>query len=214
MWALPSDPYRYRPLKRGVAPGWDVWALQSGLVGVGFRLKLDGDFGEQTVKAVRLHQEVRNLTVDGVAGPATQWSVAANTAVALKKQYQLPTNLLKGMIEKESGGLLGNHTAIYPGNGSRDLGVVQRNDRYATWHQAFNVPESLHLLASSLRERKDRYYRQVNEHRRAWELAAGAWNAPAWTDTLAKGGTLRPDQEAHIRAYIGRVTSFVRAWPK
>jgi GH24 family phage-related lysozyme (muramidase) len=52
--------------------GEDVRRVQAALKQVGIDVKVDGFFGKDTDKAVRQFQKQKNLTVDGVAGAATQ----------------------------------------------------------------------------------------------------------------------------------------------
>lgn len=67
-------------LKKG-AKGAEVRELQDLLVKKGFDLVIDGDFGPGTFSAVKafqsqnLDQDGRPLTVDGVVGPLTWWSL-------------------------------------------------------------------------------------------------------------------------------------------
>lgn len=64
-------------VKRG-AKGDSVRSLQHLLRARGQTPAVDGDFGAGTEKAVRAHQKVRNLTIDGVVGPQT-WGVLVVT---------------------------------------------------------------------------------------------------------------------------------------
>lgn len=50
-----------------------VKALQSLLVGYGYKLSIDGYFGSDTDRKLRLYQKAQGLNVDGYCGPAT-WS--------------------------------------------------------------------------------------------------------------------------------------------
>jgi hypothetical protein len=207
-YVLSNGPYLYRPLRlvsegKRYQTGWDVYALQTALK----NLTLDGVFGPDTHARTLVVQRNFGLVVDGIVGPATQHAIVAAIAIPRRDRYQLPINLLKGQIEKESGWLVGNHTAPY-NDGSRDIGIVQRNDRFTTWEEAFNVSDSIEKIANHTRMKKNVYLEFVGNHAHAWKLAAGSWNAPAWTDRLARGETLLPTQEAHINAYIDRVTSF------
>lgn len=65
-------------LKRG-SKGQEVRALQEQLLGLGFELDVDGDFGPATDTAVRKLQTLFNYTVDGIAGPGTLSLAAAQT---------------------------------------------------------------------------------------------------------------------------------------
>ncbi|GHI00979.1 L,D-transpeptidase family protein [Neobacillus kokaensis] len=59
-------------LKRG-SKGTAVITLQKKLTSLGYNTKgIDGSFGPNTEKAVRLFQKDRHLTVDGIVGPATK----------------------------------------------------------------------------------------------------------------------------------------------
>ena len=62
-----------RTLKKGMK-GDDVIALQNALMKLGFNLPrygADGDYGNETITAVKAFQKKYNLTADGVAGPKT-----------------------------------------------------------------------------------------------------------------------------------------------
>lgn len=75
----PTPENRYtlsvRALSKG-CEGEDVRALQILLNGRGYNCGTpDGIFGDKTEKAVREYQAANKLTVDGIAGPATQGSL-------------------------------------------------------------------------------------------------------------------------------------------
>lgn len=236
IFELASGYYDYRPLKRDLR-GWDVYALQTALNGMGHNLTLDGLFGHSTDVAVRLWQSGRSLTVDGIAGIITQRSLALINGEGVRQRSKLPIKLLMGQIEKECGYQLGNHTPAYK-DGSRDLGVAQRNNiqQGISYDEAFSVPWSLDVLAKTIRLRHDRYLaaplrdgftRVPNE--RAWHLAAGSWNRPAHTAYLAGMRTgdpvtpasefLTTGQRDWIEGYINRVCTYAddyyetRTWP-
>lgn len=212
---MPSYPlnekgYQYRPLKQGQR-GWDVYALQTALADAGFPLgDFDGIFGPATHRAVCGYQESRALTSDGIAGTVTQRSLALREAWNAQRKYKLPSGSMKGQVEAESAFLLGNHSPVY-GEGWYDVGVTQRATRYTAIGVGFNSPASLEALAKQVRTNYDLYksYGKVTNERRLWELAMGSWNAPAWTNTLAKGGTLKPEQKAWIEDYVDRVTVYL-----
>lgn len=54
--------------------GGGVYLLQRLLVGKGYKLDCDGNFGGQTEQCVRAYQQANNLTVDGKVGQKT-WKV-------------------------------------------------------------------------------------------------------------------------------------------
>lgn len=70
-------------LKRG-SKGFKVKVLQRLLNRVGFSLIVDGIFGPQTEKAVRLFQASHNLVVDGIVGPKT-WKALLKAAARKPK---------------------------------------------------------------------------------------------------------------------------------
>ncbi|MEL6375475.1 MAG: peptidoglycan-binding domain-containing protein [Pseudomonadota bacterium] len=57
-------------LRKG-SKGKQVRILQEILIGAGFRVKVDGDFGNQTLRAVKKMQREFGLRPDGVVGPRT-----------------------------------------------------------------------------------------------------------------------------------------------
>ena len=132
--------------------------------------------------------------MDAIAGVVTQRSLALDEGEKVRDRHGLPIKLLMGQMEKESGYLLGNHTARYEANGSYDLGVCQINNeaKKLTVATCFDVPYAINFLAEEMREKHDRYLtaplrtgaRRV-ENRQAWRLAAGSWNRPAHTAYLA-----------------------------
>jgi Putative peptidoglycan binding domain len=218
---LTDAPYKYRPLKKGMS-GWDVYALQSALIGAGLYRKtdgspraLDGLFGDGTHEAVRDWQTASALTVDGIAGIVTQRTLAIKDMAAISKKYSLPSGALKGQVEAESAFQLGNHSVKYsiPVSPSYawDAGVTQRSSRYTPLDEGFHAPRSLEVLGKQIRAKYNEYKALgvVKNERRLWELAQGSWNAPAWTDRLARGGTLPAANKEWIEDYIDRVTVYL-----
>lgn len=207
---LSEGAYVYRPLKKGIS-GWDVYALQTAINGMGGvkLLTADGVYGKYTKIAVTFVQETRALDpVDGIAGVATQAKIAQVLARKFREGWDFPNGIPYGHMEHESSLWFGNHTPPYP-DGSRDFGIVQRNSNYASIVEAFDAPASIMALCTRISEKQQSYVALGNSDRRALELACGSWNAPAWTDTLARGGTLAADQKARIEAYIAAVMMYV-----
>ena len=59
----------------GVGVRWVQWEL----VRVGYNIKIDGEFGSKTDKAVREFQKTESLTVDGQVGPKTRKALEEET---------------------------------------------------------------------------------------------------------------------------------------
>lgn len=64
-------PMTWGLLKRG-SKGQQVRELQAYLIGYGYNLAVDGDFGAKTEAAVRSFQRAKGIKVDGEVGPATR----------------------------------------------------------------------------------------------------------------------------------------------
>ena len=207
---LPPGPYVFRALRLRPPQmeGWDVYALQTALNATGADVSPDGVFGVGTDRAVISLQTERGLEVDGVAGTATQAKLASILCRRANRRLSLPGGIPYGHAEHESSLWLGNHTAPYR-NGSRDCGVVQRNTWYHPIDGAFDAPLSIDYLASYIADHHSKYAALGVADRRAWELACGSWNRPAWTDTLASGGTLPQADRTWIESYTDEVTAYV-----
>lgn len=211
---LRQSHYRYRPLRKNHT-GWDVYALQSGLHGCGFGVAVDGLFGDGTDSAVRHFQTGEGLAIDGIAGILTQRAISVELGQAAELRHGLMINHMKGHLESECGFQLGNYTAPYV-NATRDMGASQWNLPVTeeNCRKAFDTTAVIERLAAFIRTRYDGYWRGGNNpfvktRRRAWELAAAAWNRPAWTDKLARGEQLTPEQAEWVAGYIARTTVYV-----
>lgn len=215
------DYYRYRALKLAtpMVVGFDAYALQSALRAIGHDPgAIDGYFGSNTDKAVRQAQKAFKITVDGIAGSVTQGRIAQALMTPVRKEYDLPYNLLFGQLTHESGLLLGNYSLQYP-NGSYDAGVAQRNTLYTSAKQGFDPADSISALGKNTRNYYDKFVGVKDEGRR-WGLAAGAWNAPAFAGYLAneegaslpKGEVAKPSADARIKleAYITSAMAYTK----
>lgn len=65
-YQMPNDVVEFGEL--GISVRWVQWALNQ----AGFVVKIDGEFGSKTDKAVKEYQKSHGLTVDGKVGPATR----------------------------------------------------------------------------------------------------------------------------------------------
>ena len=75
--------------------GDDVKTLQEGLLKLGFSLPkygADGDFGSETLAAVKAFQTANGLTVDGICGPAT-WNRLDALLNAAEDEPPVPDNV-------------------------------------------------------------------------------------------------------------------------
>lgn len=78
----PPEPPQSRTVLRKGMTGLDVKALQEKLITAGYDVGPDGpdgEYGNNTFKAVAAFQEDHHLSVDGVAGPETQKALAEET---------------------------------------------------------------------------------------------------------------------------------------
>jgi hypothetical protein len=229
--------YEYRALKydptKPRVKGFDVYAFQTVLEASGFDLPqfgADGDAGPEFKRATTEAQKfLGGLVVDGIAGNLTQFYLTRYLANFLESSIlaptKLPPKLLLGVLTHESSLLPGEFTPVYADTGKRDLGVSQRNliPTYDNFVYAFDAPAQIKFLAHELRggPNSTRHYGHddfygkpgAKTHQRAWELAAGAWNAPSWALTLAQGKLLPQYALDRINAYIASTTAYVTSWP-
>lgn len=103
--------------------GDDVLALQHRLAELGFDVgRLDGEFGPQTVAAVRDFQRNTGLPADGACGPATFKSLARLAPMVTGGQ----PDALRAVEQLRSAGpqLSGKRVVIDPGHGGSDRGAT------------------------------------------------------------------------------------------
>lgn len=211
-WVASHAAGAFRPLRKRdpFMRGADVYALQTALHSHFGEITRDGIFGPQTSRVVEKVQQLLGLVVDGIAGGVTQSTLAYNLAKSIGPVYALPEGVPLGHVQQESSGVLGQYTVLYmsgDAKGSRDEGVVQCNTRYYKPEVAFDAVAAIEALCKKVRAFHEKY-RGTVEDPRAWRLACGAWNAPAWTDALAKGQSLSDANRQTIEAYIDHVTAY------
>lgn len=213
------DYSRYRTL-RLTSPqmiGFDVFALQTALEALSFAPgATDGELGPQTAIAIIAAQKFFKLVQDGFAGGATQEALARRHGNLAKREFDLADGLMRGQVEHESSFRLGNYSPQRP-DGNYDAGPVQRNTEHTPAEQGFNVPLSIKALARNTRAHYD-LFAGVSEKRR-WQLAGGAWNAPAYACWIAneEGATVslrktdKPgtDARAKIEAYMASIATYL-----
>lgn len=215
MFSYPSYFWRRAlHLTKPMLAGEDVYALQIALnfVVPEAHLTTDGIFGKATAEALAMAQRLLALDADGVAGPMTQRGLALRIGNAAKQQYPLVKGLPGGQMQHESGFFLGAYSPMR-NDGSYDVGVTQRNTAHTPAQEGFDPVVSIRYLCKTVKEAYDRYS-GVSDSLQRWRLAAGSWNAPAYTNYLA--GKVQPyavpsaTAKATLDAYMDSVCAFVR----
>jgi hypothetical protein len=183
---IPSyDRYRTLRLLPTRMRGEDVWALQRAMEDVLGRSGLaDGVFGPLTREAVLQAQRALSVTVDGLAGGGTQRALALYLAYRAAAVQGVPYDALRGQLEHESGFRLGNYSPPRS-NGTYDAGVTQRNTQFTPPRVGFDAKPSIDKLASVVRAHWV-LFEGVRSNTRRWQLAQGAWNAPAYACFIAR----------------------------
>lgn len=199
--------------------GEDVYALQTALNEAEFPCgNADGILGPLTDRAIREAQREMRLVVDGKAGEMTQKALALLLASIVAREKRVRYDAMMGQIEAESGYRLGNYSEKYP-DSSYDAGVLQRNTNFTSPSVGFDCGKSIRALADNIIKYFDLF--EGLPVRRRWELAQGAWNAPAYACFIAKEEgasavtarmTLRPSEDGRrkLEAYIDRVSQYLQ----
>lgn len=177
---------------------WAVVSLQRELI----RLKyldadpnaLDGGFGVKTDTAARQFQSTEKLVVDGLVGPATARRLFMPVTAQWQRKFDIPNNLLYGMIRLES--------AVDPGcEGTvvaADRGIAQFNrDAWPGIDDATafgNAAWCIERAATGLATNFSRYA--------SWDVAIASHNNPAKAQAWYRTGKAPDDQ---IRDYVNKV---------
>lgn len=210
--------YRTLSLAEPFQQGEDVYALQTALEALSYDVgTVDGVLGPKTSDAITRAQRGLGVYVDGLCGGKTQEALALKLAARVQGEYVLPNGLLRGQLEHESGFRLGNYSALRA-DGSYDAGVTQRNTAHTPARTAFTVPTSIDALGDLVRDHYDLFAGLRNPRR--WQLAQGAWNAPAFAAYIAReegathvaaSMTARPSaaSRAALEAYIDSVSAYL-----
>lgn len=105
------------------AKGAKVREIQALLVRAGHQVKIDGDYGPATKKAVRAFQKAHGITVDGVVGPQTQTALAKFRQGVADKPGEQKVTEVKEVIESVvvgGGGTIAIETAKKTVEGAKD----------------------------------------------------------------------------------------------
>lgn len=195
--SLPTSPNRTTPgsLRQG-DQGWPVFALQCGLDELGHECVPDGVFGPATYRMVQAFQRrVQSLTIDGIAGPATQTQITRLIDVNIhKRHFSLPTGLIRGFALTESGNSLG--ATNWNVSGGVDCGVVQIRCSGPPFSQAamrvaYDPTIAMDRVAVAFLDQTSRFS-QLSARSLEWAMrcAALAWNWPWAAEQFALRGKL------------------------
>jgi hypothetical protein len=196
--SLPTRPNRTTPtsIRQGDL-GWPVFAVQGGLDELGFYCMADGVFGPATYRMIQAFQrKVQSLTIDGIAGPATQAQITRLIDVRVHESHpSLPAGLLRGFALSESGNALG--AVNWNVSGGVDCGVMQircygppfSNDALRV---AYDPTVAMDRVAVSFLDRTQRFVKLDSKRPVEWAMrcAALAWNWPWAAEQYAAKGKL------------------------
>lgn len=189
-----------RVFKAGIS-GWDVYALQVALNShqKTFPIQEDGVIGpdpdkSETIQCILREQKNHHLTVDGIAGSATQAAICIIEARTAEQASRVPIGLLRGIGEGESG----LYFAAVSGpnwNNSYDGGAIQENltssqiGSVSAWHRAFDLRWGFTDTGNKLRSKFDEYYGDPGAPtiKAGWYCAITYHNWPAAAEKMAAG---------------------------
>jgi hypothetical protein len=174
-----------------------VYAIQKALNATALKpenkIVVDSAYGDSTEEAVRRFQVKKGIDDDGKFGPETSATMAAALEPKVRSSV-IPPGLLRGLIEGESGNLIG--AVNWSVAGGVDCSYCQRrvydehyNDLEVV-RRAFDPLYQMSLFANRLRDRHDAYYgwTHVKTHEWAWRLATLYHNWPYAASKIASVG--------------------------
>ena len=172
--------------------GAEVFGIQRGLNGIGWGLTEDGVFLEETQNAVKVFQSKRGLGNDGVFGPKTSEKLVI--ALIKRTTVECPDGMLKGLVQGESGNLMG--AVNWTVSGGVDCSYCQRRiytadlENVDVVKRAFDGRYQMQLLAKAVKSRHDAFYGKTgaNTHEKAWRLGILNHNYPYGASKIAEVG--------------------------
>jgi peptidoglycan hydrolase-like protein with peptidoglycan-binding domain len=182
-----------RDLRDGMT-GEDVRALQRALLGKGYRVDIDGNFGPRTERAVMDYQRDHQLKVDGLAGPLTL-AALANVRVNFRPS---------GMKHPLIGGAVVIALGLY-------LGCVlalahDGADPMSAWYRSLKTMKAAPAARKPIAFRSRRG--SMNDH---WEVLIGNGPLPVWEIVPPEVVLTRdnPEGRAVLCRFGGRILCFV-----
>lgn len=142
-------------LYKGVYNSSDVTWAQQRLNAHGYRVTVDGDFGDATDRAVRKFQHDKGLDVDGIVGADTRRSLAASPAKARSGEIPPKFPLPKGWYFGPKSGPKESVSGYY--GYSEDLKTWQRQMRKRGWKikvDGLYGPETAEVTRAFQREKR------------------------------------------------------------
>ncbi len=173
-----------------------VYAIQKSLNATSVtanKIVVDTAYGDQTVERVKAFQDKKGLFVDGKFGPKTSEAMAIALFPKIRSTT-IPDGLLRGLVEGESGNLIGAvNTSVA---GGIDCSYCQRRvydedyNNLDVCFRAFDPLYQMNLFANRLRSRKEVYDGRaaVKNDETAWRLSTLYHNYPYAAEKISQVG--------------------------